>query len=71
MILKRIEEKEFAYTPIFNVKIKEHAEFVLSELNKDIEERFWISKHFKLLEFYMDQLNDIKENMENLEKILN
>ncbi len=69
-IEKRAESKKFSYEPIFPVDVKEHIHFVDEEIQKDLSEKFWENAGFEVLRYYMDDLNDLTNNVEDLRKII-
>ncbi len=65
-IQERIKSKKFNYKNPFGIKIENHIEYIENELEEDIIKKFWKKENFQFLEIYMDELNDLKINLEKL-----
>ena len=70
IILKRIENKSFAYTSPFNTDIKAHSQFVNEEIRKDLKINFWNCESFDFIEVFMDSNNDLNVNIEKIKRYL-
>lgn len=63
-IRERVAVKSFNYESPFEIDINEHINFIRNELNDDASTNFWISDNFKLIKVYMDDLNELRLNIE-------
>lgn len=70
LIKKRAGNKKFLYTPPFDIDLEEHVKFINKELSNDLTNNFWNMPHFELVQFYMDDFNDLNSNIESIRDYL-
>ena len=69
-IIERVNQKKFSYNNIFDIDKEDHIKYIEKELKKDISNRFWTLTNSKFKVLFMDNLDDLNNNISNLRKIL-